>query len=172
MHILMLDMMQKFVKILFKDFVLKESRCVERIYFTCFFRFYIQLNFKLITQCSKQHVLLCPQFESMGRCPRGKQCHLTHRRKRNETNNIKLKSKWEFYFPIFFVYNSFYFFNIRPVEESSTLPNVMPAYIPLSQGYRKRRSGSIEIFFGFCIYLEQEKKSAPVEFKLKPSFLS
>jgi len=67
-------------------------------------------------ECSKQHVFLCPQFESTGHCSRGKQCHLTHRRKRNE----KKKSK-----------NN---------EEPSPplLPSIMPAYIPLNQEIEKK----------------------------------
>ncbi|CAF4092407.1 unnamed protein product [Rotaria sp. Silwood2] len=86
-------------------------------------------------ECSKQHVLLCPHFESTGQCPRGKQCHLTHRRKRNENNILKTKSN-----------------SSKTDEQSSLLPNVMPAYIPLNQG--------------------SEKKSPQIELKLKPSFLS
>ena len=42
-------------------------------------------------QCSKQHILLCPQFETTGQCDRGKKCHLTHRRKRQETDPPKKK---------------------------------------------------------------------------------
>ncbi|CAF2161240.1 unnamed protein product [Rotaria magnacalcarata] len=70
------------------------------------------------TECAKQHVLLCPHFESTGRCPRGKHCHLTHRRKRNENNILKIKSK--------------------PVEESFLLSSVMPAYIPLNREIEKK----------------------------------
>ncbi len=66
---------------------------------------FILFEFFQNIQCSKQHVLLCPQFESMGHCPRGKQCHLTHRRKRNENKilkTIETSFKWDFLFGFLF----------------------------------------------------------------------
>ncbi|UJR15538.1 hypothetical protein I4U23_002477 [Adineta vaga] len=40
-------------------------------------------------ECSKQHVLSCPQFDATGQCPRGKYCHLIHRRKRTDNKFLK-----------------------------------------------------------------------------------
>ncbi|CAF1082651.1 unnamed protein product [Adineta ricciae] len=88
-------------------------------------------------ECPKQHVLLCPQFESTGQCPRGKQCHLTHRRKRSENKLVNLRIP-----------------SSKKVDQTeSSLPSVMPAYIPLTS--------------------EPEKTSpTSTELKLRPSFLS
>lgn len=67
------------------------------------YRFILRGFFFAILQCSKQHVLLCPQFESLGHCSRGKQCHLTHRRKRTEKKTLVKKDqpiKCEFLFSL------------------------------------------------------------------------
>ncbi|CAF3866884.1 unnamed protein product [Adineta steineri] len=106
-------------------------------------------------ECSKQHVLLCPQFETTGQCTDGKHCHLTHRRKRNETKIVKIKPD-----------------SFKTNEEQSILPNEMPAYIPLNQGVQKTILNN-SLHLNFFYYLDVEKKSTPqIELKLKPSFLS
>ncbi|CAF1230559.1 unnamed protein product [Adineta steineri] len=80
-------------------------------------------------ECSKQHVLLCPQFETTGQCTDGKHCHLTHRRKRNEIKTVQIK-------PDSFKTNE---------EQQSILPNEMPAYIPLNQDVEKKSTPQIEL---------------------------
>lgn len=91
-----------------------------------------------ILQCSKQHVLLCPQFESLGHCSRGKQCHLTHRRKRTEKKKNLVKKDQPIKCELFLSHTDQHPLLIRidplPSSSSSSLPNIMPAYIPLTQG--------------------------------------
>lgn len=67
----------------------------------------------------KKHVLLCPEFESKGQCSRGKQCHLTHRRKRvfNDDNHRPKAS-----------------FNVEEATSLVENDNALPAFIPLTQG--------------------------------------
>lgn len=129
-------MMRRFVMISCRDFVAKEPRCVCARDANLLDILGI---FFAILQCSKQHVLLCPQFESLGHCPRGKQCHLTHRKKRKEKKTISKKdptTKCEYL--LSHRHNHPLFLRID-LPSAALLPNVMPAYIPLNQGARLKR---------------------------------